>query len=507
MSVTAIMPTMNKHLSDKTSRPDYSQLYRKEQSTTRATNTLQSESRSAAPTGPTALPSRRDSLNMKNTGERDSSTQPQSESRYTGSSFPCSTARKCTTCYLKLKGSSGATEDSDTSARGSAPHQLSARPQDTRAPPVHHSENEQQNRSHYLNRTRTSESQGSDYTGYTQWTSNYILPGGPKDAYTGSSFPCSTARKCTTCYIKFKGSSGATEDTSARGSAPHQLSARLQDTRAPPVHYSENEQQNRSHHLNRTRTSESQGSGYTGYTQWTSNYILPGGPKDAYQDQYYRTRDELKQTRAMLGNNDRELEPRRRDGELRQASHWQIIDNLRHDNQRSTDTISSLQNELINIYRQLKDAEKLSEVREKDLFLANADTLTISESELEVGEKVTALNVEIFRAAATLGEALVHKRREVSLTDRRDLDAAAAVSQEMIGEKLTKLLIAQSQKPGPEVNALLVQIVLQIFMVKFCVLQSWYPGDCAVGKILSAIYSQIRSTGKHHNVFFLKTKF
>ena len=401
MSVTAIMPTMNKHLSDKTSRPDYSQLYRKEQSTTRPTNTLQPESRSAAPTGPTALPPRRDSLNMKNTGERDSSTQPQSESRY-----------------------------------------------------------------------------------------------------TGSSFPCSTARKCTTCYIKFKGSSGATEDTSARGSSPHQLSARLQDTRAPPVHYSENEQQNRSHYLNRTRTSESQGSGYTGYTQWTSNYILPGGPKDAYQDQYYRTRDELKQTRAMLGNNDRELELRRRDGELRQASHWQIIDNLRHDNQRSTDTISSLQNELINIYQQLKDAEKLSEVREKDLFLANADTLTISESELEVGEKVTALNVEIFRAAATLGEALVHKRREVSQTDRRDLDAAAAVSQEMIGEKLTKLLIAQSQKPGREVNALLVQIVLQIFMVKFCVLQSWYPGDCAVGKILSAIYSQIRSTGKHRIDFF-----
>ena len=231
--------------------------------------------------------------------------------------------------------------------------------------------------------------------------------------------------------------------------------------------------------------------------------------KDTYQNQYYRTqddsdlkqtRDELKQTRAVLEKYDREL--KRKNGELRQVS--QIIDNLQQENKRSKDTISSLQNELINVHQQLEDAKNLSEVHETELvdssspaILTKADTLSIS----EVGEKVTALNEEIFQAAATLGEALVRKRPEVSQTD---LNAAAVVSQEMIGEKMTKFLIAQSQKQEPEFNPLLVQVVLQIFLVRFCVskIQSWYSGDPAVGEILSAIYSQIRSTGEESHIFF-----
>jgi len=100
---------------------------------------------------------------------------------------------------------------------------------------------------------------------------------------------------------------------------------------------------------------------------------------------------------------------------------------------------------------------------------------------------------KIFQAAARLGEEVVHKRHELR---RNDLEAAAAVSQEMLGEKLTKILIAQSQKPEPEVNLLLVQVVLQILMVKFCFskIQSCNPGDSAVGDFLSSIYSEIHST-------------
>ena len=113
-----------------------------------------------------------------------------------------------------------------------------------------------------------------------------------------------------------------------------------------------------------------------------------------------------------------------------------------------------------------------------------------------MSEKVTALNEEIFQAAATLGEALIRKRCELSKTE---LDAAAAVSQEMVGEKMTDILITQSQKPEPEVNPLLVQVVLQIFMVNFCFsnIRYWYTGDSAIGEFLSAIYSGIYSTGKH----------
>ena len=148
--------------------------------------------------------------------------------------------------------------------------------------------------------------------------------------------------------------------------------------------------------------------------------------------------------------------------------------------------------ELINVHQQLEDAKSLSEVRGKKLFGAQVDTLSIS----KVGAKVTALNKDIFQAAATLGETLVYKRRELSQTD---LDAASVVSHGIVGEKMTSILINQSQKSEREVNPLLVQVVLQIVLVNFCVskIQSWYPGDSSIGGFLSAIYSEIHSTGKY----------
>ena len=185
---------------------------------------------------------------------------------------------------------------------------------------------------------------------------------------------------------------------------------------------------------------------------------------------------------------------------MRQAS--QLIGNLQHENQRFKDSVSGLQNELNNVHQQLDDAINLSEVRGKELFgaqvfLTKADTLSIS----EVGEKVTALNEEIFQAAATLGDAPIHhKRYELSQTE---FDAAVAESQGMVGEKLTNtlIMIAQSRKREREVNPLLVQVVLQIFMVKFCVskIQSWYPSNSDIEGFLAAIYSEIRSTGKHRH--------
>jgi hypothetical protein len=80
-------------------------------------------------------------------------------------------------------------------------------------------------------------------------------------------------------------------------------------------------------------------------------------------------------------------------------------------NQQSKDTIRSLQNELINVHATFMSNQKtlktfLKFTRKNLLIL---DTLSIS----EVGEKVTALNEENFQVAAALGEALVHKSREV----------------------------------------------------------------------------------------------
>ena len=287
----------------------------------------------------------------------------------------------------------------------------------------------------------------------------------------------------------------ATKDNSAKGGTTHTPSVRPQDAQVHQGHYSENGQQDRTSDNNQ---SVPQGSNY-------NRGVIAGAvvnaivsmptvlskppPKDKYQqlkEEYDRIRDENKHVRATIDNYDREL--RRKNGELSK---------LQHEVQQSRDTITGLQNELNNVYQQLEDAKTLSEARGKELagsedFLTKADTLSIS----EVGEKVSALNEEIFQVAATLGEALVHRRYKVS---QKDLEEATVIVQEIVGEKMTKILITQSLKPESEVNPLLVHIVLQISMIMFCVskIQSWYPNDETIGGFLSAIYSEIRSTGKH----------
>ena len=230
----------------------------------------------------------------------------------------------------------------------------------------------------------------------------------------------------------------------------------------------------------------------------TIKSIIPTGkkgpppPEDLFdlKKEYHRIRDELRQARVT--NKDYHHELRRRTGELRQAN--RDVGHLQQECQRLKKSIKGLQNDLNNVHQQLEDAKTLSEVREKKLISAQIDTISISDS--EVGEKVTALNEEIFQAAAILGEALVYNRQELS---QRDLNAASAVSHEAVGEKMTNLLITRSQKSKPEINPLLVQVVLEILMVNFCIskLQSWYPGDSTIGEFLSAIYSGIHSTGKH----------
>ena len=293
---------------------------------------------------------------------------------------------------------------------------------------------------------------------------------------------------------------GATEDTSARGSAAHPSARRPQDTQVLPGHHSEDEQQDRTLETRQSTTPQASGRGWGVVDNIMSTFIPTGAtppPKDKYltlKDENHRIRDELRQAHTTIARYDHEL--RKKNGELHYSQ--QHVGYLEQEKQRAKDIINGLQNELNNIHHQLEDAKNLSEIRGKELvgaqvFLTKADTISIS----EVGEKVTALNEEIFQAAATLGEALIYKRHEVSQTE---WEAAAAVSKEMVGEKMTNILITQSHKPEQEVNPLLVQVVLQIFMVNFCVskLQSWYPGDSAIEGFLSAIYSAIRSTGKHH---------
>jgi hypothetical protein len=102
--------------------------------------------------------------------------------------------------------------------------------------------------------------------------------------------------------------------------------------------------------------------------------IIPTGgpplPKDKYQllkDKYYRIRDELRQAHGTIESYDRVLS--RRNGEL------------------------------INVHQQLEDAKRAK----AQVFSTKVDALSIS----EVGKKVTALNEEICKAAATSTSTLV----------------------------------------------------------------------------------------------------
>ena len=307
---------------------------------------------------------------------------------------------------------------------------------------------------------------------------------------------------------------GETEDPSVKGVYP---SARKpQDAQVPPGHHSEDGHQD--HWQPETvenKQSQAMAPQVSGYGRGKVTGIVGAAvdsimsfmpkvgsppPKDRYhrmKEEYYRIRNENKQLHTALDNYDHEL--RRTNGDLSKANHFIKHLHWQQELQRSRDTINGLQNELIQVHQQVEDAKTLSEVLKKELigtqvFLTKADTLSIS----EVGEKVTALNEEISQAAATLGEALIHERYDSEVVSQRELEAAGAMAREMVGEKMTNILIAQAQKKEPRVDPLLVQVVLQIFMVNFCVskIQSWYPGDTAIGEFLSTIYSEIQSTGK-----------
>ncbi|KAF8805140.1 hypothetical protein BYT27DRAFT_7213115 [Phlegmacium glaucopus] len=228
----------------------------------------------------------------------------------------------------------------------------------------------------------------------------------------------------------------------------------------------------------------------------------PQPPKDKYQtlkEDYRQLQYDLKQTNMHLEGYKQEL--RRTRTELRNASHY--ANELHHEKPRWEDHMNGIQNELNNIHQQLDGAKNLSEIHGADLFyaqvfLTKADTLSIS----EVGEKVIALNEEIFQAAATLGEALIHQHHELPA---EDWNVAAAESQQMVGNTISNILITQALKPEPQVNPLLVQVALQVFMVKFCVskIQSWYPSDVNIEEFLDAIYSEIRSSGQQEGDLLL----
>ena len=77
------------------------------------------------------------------------------------------------------------------------------------------------------------------------------------------------------------------------------------------------------------------------------------------------------------------------------------LNHVQHEIQRLKDTNIGLQNELNNVNQQLEDAKALYGVCGKELFGARVFLTKAEFSTSEMGEKVTALNEEIFHVAAT----------------------------------------------------------------------------------------------------------
>ncbi|PPQ64189.1 hypothetical protein CVT24_008563 [Panaeolus cyanescens] len=166
---------------------------------------------------------------------------------------------------------------------------------------------------------------------------------------------------------------------------------------------------------------------------------------------------------------------------------------LQSHRQKLTEANSTLQYELINIKQQLEETKTLADIRGKELigaqkFLSKADAISIS----DLKEKVLALNDEIFQAAASLGETIVH---QVHGLTEEDMNRLYNEVMQMIGEPVTRMLVDEGQKPNAEANPLLVQSVLQIFMTNVCSskIELWVPNDPKISDFFTAVYMNIQN--------------
>jgi len=232
-----------------------------------------------------------------------------------------------------------------------------------------------------------------------------------------------------------------------------------------------------------------QPSGYLAGFRNIAGAIL--GPTGQAQPPRDKTKEELQRTKTKL----RQVEYDFRRAQGDNANLHRHCLELDSENRRNKDTIRSLQHEITNMGRELQEYKNLSEIRGRELlgaqvFLTKADHLSIS----DVKDKVNTLNDENFQASASLGDALVHSKYESA---KEEWDAAFAEACRTVSEPLTRALVEETQKPELEVNPLLVQVVLEMYLVSFCTskIESWFPGTRDTSDFLASIYTEIRQSG------------
>ncbi|KAF8901863.1 hypothetical protein CPB84DRAFT_1746871 [Gymnopilus junonius] len=161
---------------------------------------------------------------------------------------------------------------------------------------------------------------------------------------------------------------------------------------------------------------------------------------------------------------------------------------------RLRESVGGLQHELSNVYKELEETKNLSEIRGRELvgaqvFLTKADSLSVS----DVCEKIMVLNEEIFQAAASLGETLTKTKRNMTEADmKKHYERSCG----FVGEPMVNLLLDQARRQDPDVNMLIVQAALSVFLVGFCVtkLLPWHLNDKAIDGFLGNLYTEIRAS-------------
>lgn len=192
------------------------------------------------------------------------------------------------------------------------------------------------------------------------------------------------------------------------------------------------------------------------------------------------------------------------------ARHRSIIDvqeaDLARTTRNYTSTLSAnkelreacdhLQHERDELNRKLVEVTDLSNLRGNELAGAQAFlTKTDNISGQELQDLVHTLNEEIFQAAASLGDCVVRRAYDLSSEDREYYYDRVG---EAVGQKTLSILSQQSRSDDHEINPLLVQIVVQVFLVSLCAqeINSWDPNNVEFSDGLQKLYQGMQALRK-----------
>ena len=208
-------------------------------------------------------------------------------------------------------------------------------------------------------------------------------------------------------------------------------------------------------------------------------------------------KDEIRQLNEQLAKAYKEIQTYR----YNYDSLARAFEHEKSERHKSKEATAGMEKELLVLRREVKNAQNLAGVRGEDPVAANANasfTKADSVSLPEVIAKASQLNEEISQAATLLGESLAFEQaKEMAPKEMKQWTDYCA---NILGPKVTEILINEAKKEGAhEVNQFLVQVFVQIFLVRFCqgLIEFWNPDDAQYSEFLEKkVYKSIRNSGE-----------